>query len=63
MLRTFTCETHSYREMFDLTTCASCPSAPDEGWMYTVLKNQTLEPMVSLDGRNCSFSAAIQSYF
>ena len=34
-----TCETHSYTEMFDLPTCVSCPSATDEGWMYTVLKN------------------------
>ena len=27
-----TCENHSYRKMFDLPTCVSCPSAPDEGW-------------------------------
>ena len=58
-----TCETHSYREMFDLPTCVSCPSASDEGWMYTVLKNQTFELMLSLDSGSYSFSAAIQSCF
>ena len=33
----FVCETHAYREMSDLPTCVSCPSASDEAWMYTVL--------------------------
>ena len=35
-----TCETHSYREMFDLPTCVSCPSASDEEWMYTELEKR-----------------------
>ena len=44
-----------------LPTCVSCPSASDEGWMCAVLKNQTLESMLSLDSGSYSFSAAIQS--
>ena len=56
-----TCETHSYTEMFDLPTFVSCPSVSDEGWMYTVLKNQMLELMLSLDSGSYSFSAAIQN--
>ena len=49
--------------MFDLPTCVSCPSASDEGWMYTVLKNQKFELMLSLASGSYSFSAAIQSCF
>ena len=44
-----TCETNSHREMFDLSTCSFCPSASGEGWMYTLLKNQTFELMLSLN--------------
>ena len=43
-----TCEAHSHGGMFDLPTCVSCHSASDEEWMYTVLKNQKLEFMLSL---------------
>ena len=57
------CETHSYKEIFDLPTCASCPSASGEGWMYTVLENQAFELVLSLDSRSHSFSAAVQSCF
>ena len=32
-------------------------------WMYTVLKNQTFELMLSFYNKNYSFSAAIQSCF
>ena len=51
-----------YRNAY-LPTSVSYPSASDEGLMYTVLKDQTFELMLSLDSGSYSFSAAIQSCF